>query len=160
MSIPILITTRTERVPGPTIAIDCPSCRAMGVDADSYEQTERLGFFYIIPFIRIRNTIIQCTACRKSQLLKIGIADIGRYSASELAQYFVGPVSFVAKFLAIASVILFWAPLLGIVVGFIALVMNWRNEGWPRVVSWLGVGLSVLVTVLLLSMFIVEMMSV
>ena len=56
----------------------------------------------------------------------------------------------VGRILSILGLILFFLPPIGIAVSIVALVMNWRVKGWPKVVAWIGVSIS---SLLLLLMF-------
>jgi xanthosine utilization system XapX-like protein len=47
-------------------------------------------------------------------------------------------VSFPKRVLAMASVLLCWAPVLGVLVGMVATLTNLRTPGWPRWVSIAG----------------------
>ena len=58
----------------------------------------------------------------------------------------------IGRIMAILGLILFFIPPLGFAVSLGALVAGWRQGGWPRVVSWIGVGLS---SALLLLLFII-----
>jgi hypothetical protein len=57
--------------------------------------------------------------------------------------------TFVTRFLALLSVVLCWAPFVGLVLAIPAVVLNRRARGWPRIVSWVGLALSAVVTALL-----------
>jgi len=152
----ILITTRSEHIPGPTIVMHCPLCNANSVPADSYEQIDRLGLFWVIPLLRVRNTFVQCSACGKKSIAKVTTNEIADYSADELSYYLTGYISIVARFLAIASLLLFWAPAIGLVLGISAVLANLRTVGWPRMMSWVGAILSGIVTIGLLVLSVLD----
>ena len=63
-------------------------------------------------------------------------------------------VSFVKQFSAVASVLLSISPLMGIVVALIAYFLNRKSVGWPRVVSKIGLGLSIFFIVALIALII------
>jgi hypothetical protein len=56
--------------------------------------------------------------------------------------------SVIGQVLAILCIILFCIPLLGFGVGVGAILTNLRTRGWPRILAWVGSGLSLAVTVL------------
>jgi MFS family permease len=47
---------------------------------------------------------------------------------------------------AVLSVLLFWVPLIGLVMGIIAFAVNYRYQGGPKIVSSVGLMLSLLLT--------------
>ena len=142
----VLITTKTQTIAGPTVSINCPLCKAASVPAESFEQIERLELFFVIPLFRLRNTFVRCTACGRQLIATVTTEEIANYSAEALSHYLVGRVSLVGKFLALASVVLCWVPIVGLVLGIVGILVNLRTVGWPRTLSWIGTGLSALLT--------------
>jgi len=57
-------------------------------------------------------------------------------------------VPLVSRFLAFASVLLFWAPVVGFVLALSAVIANRKNSGWLKTTSWIGLILSLLVLIL------------
>jgi hypothetical protein len=49
----------------------------------------------------------------------------------------------VGRFLALLSILISWAPFVNLAVALIALLVNARVAGWPRIVSFLGLVLSI-----------------
>lgn len=143
----ILLTTKTQQIPGPTVDINCPHCAASSVASASHEQVDRLGLFYIIPLFGLRNTFIRCGACGKQLTSKLRIDEIANYSADDLSHFLAGRVLLVNVFLAVASVLLFWAPIVGLILGVIAVLLNRRAAPWLRTLSWVGMSLSAVITV-------------
>jgi hypothetical protein len=143
----ILITTKTQTRPGPTIKINCPLCSATSVSAESFEQIDRLGLFYVIPLFRLRNTFVKCSACGKQLIAKVTTDEIANYSADDLSHFLAGRVSLISRFLALASVLLCWAPIVGLALGIVGILANLRSIGWPRTLSWIGTALSAVVTI-------------
>jgi len=50
------------------------------------------------------------------------------------------------RFFASLSIGLFWLPVVGLVLGAIAVIANWRLPAWPRTVSRIGAGLGAVAT--------------
>ncbi len=144
----IIITTKSQQNPGPDISINCPLCNATGVAAQSFEQLDEIGLFWLIPLCRLRNTFVRCSECTKQLIAKASIHEIGDYSVEEISQRLVGRVPLISQFLAVASVLLFFVPFVGLVMALIAVIVNRRNTGWLRTLSWIGAILSGLITML------------
>jgi hypothetical protein len=53
-----------------------------------------------------------------------------------------------ARTLAVASVLLFLAPIVGRLVSLLAVIVNRRTPGWPSAGSWIGLLASAVVTIL------------
>jgi hypothetical protein len=146
----ILVTGTIEKRRGPSVRINCPLCHAKAADGKSFEQVDHLKLFYVVPLFRLRNTFVKCGACGKQLIAKVSTDEIEKYSANELSDLLIGRVPFVSQFLAVASVALCWAPFVGLVMGIISLIANWRSPGWPKAVSWIGTALSILVSIVVL----------
>ena len=143
-----LITARTQKTPGPTVTINCPLCRAASAPAESFDQLDHLRLLDLVPLFRVRNTFLRCGACGKQLTAKAGIDQIANLSTDELSRSLAGRVSLISMFLAVASVLLCWMPILNLALAVIAILANLRTRGWPRTVSWIGGGLAVLVSLL------------
>jgi hypothetical protein len=58
--------------------------------------------------------------------------------------------SVVGRSLAVLTLIVFYIPFLSLVMGIVAICMNWRCGGWPRSVSMIGTVLALWISVLVL----------
>ncbi len=143
----LLITTKTRRTPGPVVEIHCPMCGANSVAAQSFEQLETIGLFYVIPLLWFRNTFVRCSACGKDSVSKIKIDELERYSADDLTHFLARRTSFISKFMAVASLIICWIPFVGLAFAVIAVLSNLRSNGWPRTLSWVSTIIATLVMV-------------
>ncbi len=143
----LLVTTKTKRTPGPVVEIHCPTCGANSVPAQSVEQLDTIGLFYVIPLLWFRNTFVRCSVCGKDSVSKIKIDEIGRYSADDLALFLARRTSFLSSFLAVASLIICWLPFFGLVFAVVAVLSNLRSRGWARAVSWTSMIIATLATV-------------
>jgi hypothetical protein len=52
-----------------------------------------------------------------------------------------------SRAIAVIQILAFWVPIAGTCVCIFGLVSNWRARGWPRIICWIGVSLSLLVTI-------------
>jgi hypothetical protein len=145
----ILITSSSTKTPGPTLSINCPACQSTAVPADSMQQVDRLDLFYLLPFFQLRNTFVTCSACKKQLISSIGINEMADLNAADLSDHLVNHVSFINKFVAILSLLLFWIPIVGVGLGLLAIALNWKTTGWTKTVSFVGAGLAALVLTVL-----------
>jgi hypothetical protein len=58
--------------------------------------------------------------------------------------------SLVGRSLAVLTLIVFYIPFLSLVMGIVAICLNWRCGGWPRIVSVLGAAMALCVSALVL----------
>jgi hypothetical protein len=68
------------------------------------------------------------------------------HSAAELSPYLSYEVSLVVKFLAIASILLFVAPIVGLVLAILTVLLSLKSGGWPRTLGVVALVLSGIVT--------------
>jgi hypothetical protein len=50
----LILTTKSQQNPGPDISINCPLCDATEAPAESFEQVDELGLFWLIPHDLVR----------------------------------------------------------------------------------------------------------
>src|SRR5690349_5089966 len=108
----ILITSQTERTPGPQVNFACPKC-GREVVAQSYGRVEKMGVFYL-PLITQRETCVECE-CGTLRLTRLPLESLGGYSAAELAPHLYERTSIIVQFVAVASVLLSCVPPVGLV---------------------------------------------
>ncbi len=142
----VLVTTQSSETPGPEIEINCPHCRRESVAADTFERHERLGLFFV-PLYNVRNTFVQCSACSRRLLVRVPASELASYEPQQLDRILVKRASFLVKFFALAGLLLFWAPMIGLVLAVVGLLGSARSGGWPKKVSIAATILAALVTV-------------
>lgn len=142
----VLLVAKTRKEPGPALTICCPKCGADGVDAVAYRQVDDLCAFYFLKLFTISNTFVECSACRAKLRSSIDLDELGAYGQEELSQFLSHDVSFVVKFLAIASLVLCITPIVGAVLALIAVLLTLKTTGWTRTVSQVALALSTVVT--------------
>ena len=103
---------------------------------------------YFIPLLTQRETCVKCLDCGTIQLTKLPLKDLEGLSPGGLQPWLFPRVSIIAKFIALASILLFCAPVVGLGLGVAGLIMNFRSGGWPKVVSIVAIVLSLPVTLL------------
>lgn len=140
----ILITSKTMKIPGPDTRINCPTC-GPNVPARTYRTEERMGVFYI-PLITQRETRVECTGCGNARLTQLPIEQLADYPPGELENHLFPRVSFITKFVALASVLVSCIPFVGLGLGVAGFLASRRTGGWVKVASLVGIVLGVLVT--------------
>ncbi len=101
---------------------------------------------YFIPLLTQREICVRCLSCDSVQLSRLPLSELGKFSAAELQPWLYQRVSIIAKFIALASILLFCAPFVGLALGIIGLIMNFRSGGWPRAVSIVAIVLAAPIT--------------
>ena len=142
----LLINSRIQKTPGPTVTINCPACHAKSVAAESMRQVDQLELFYLLPFMKLRNTFVTCRECNKQLICSAAFDELDELSVDDLSQHLVHHISIVNKFLALSSLLLCWIPFVGLLLGCISLAVNWRTTGWTKTLSYIGIGASALLT--------------
>ncbi|HXT57809.1 MAG TPA: hypothetical protein VN699_04200 [Pirellulales bacterium] len=145
MDVPILIAAKSRKEPGAVIEIDCPRCGAAGVAGAPYRQVDNLCAFYFLPLFTIRNTFVECTACRTKLRSSVDLDELLRSSQGELNDFLSHDVSFVVKFLAIASLVLCLAPIAGFALSILTVLLTLKTAGWPRTLGRISLIISGLV---------------
>jgi hypothetical protein len=132
---------------GPRVRFHCPNCKKE-VTARTYRDQQQ--FATSQPF-----STIECLPCGVSRTTKLPLEELDQYSADELNAHFCVRESFVAKFLAIAGVVMFFFPFVGLALAGFGLLMNWKTGGWPKRVSFIGVALSGVVSLIYVVMWLI-----
>lgn len=145
-AVDVLLVAKTRKEPGPSLAIRCPKCGADGVSAAAYRQVDDLCAFHFLKLLTIRNTFVECSACRAKLRSSIDLDELGAYRHGELNQFLSHDVSFVVKFLTVASLVLCIAPIVGAVLALLAVLLTLKSIGWTRTVSRVALVLSTLIT--------------
>ena len=141
----ILISVKSESQPGPEFDIDCPKCGATQVPAASFTQRDRMSLFYLIPILTQTNAFLRCTSCNKKLLSKVSIEELSE-QPERVSEYLSSEVSFVVKFLAIASIVMSIFPVVNFAMVLLAFLLTMKSGGWPKTASKIGFVLSCLVT--------------
>lgn len=140
----------SHKEPGPLFIIRCPKCGADGVEGAAYRQVDDLCLFYVLKLFTVRNTFVECLHCRATLHSSVDLDELAQYRHGEWNQFLSHDVSFVVKFLAIASALLCIAPFLGIILALITVLLTLRSSGWTPIVARAALLLSIAITGLLI----------
>jgi hypothetical protein len=98
----------------------------------SYELLDTLEVLGLIPVVKTRTTFVKCGGCKAKLTSRLGIEDLERCKHADVSQFLSDQVSFVFKFLAIFSLLLFMLPIFGLVLALATVMGTFRSRTWPR----------------------------
>ena len=152
----ILLGVRSTREPTGALVLDCPACKA-NVTAESYTHTEQLVMLAAIPIApKSRTYWLNCPSCGETLRSSLPASELRDQPAAVISQHVRHRVSPVKKLLAILAIGLFFMPLLGLLLGVGALIVNYKTAGWAKKLSWIALALSVAVHLLFAVLSIVD----
>ncbi len=128
--------------PGPSVELDCSVCDESAANASTEEVVETVRVLGFIKLFSHRNTYIQCGACQSRFLTPLRLDELE--SMVDLGPYLKQDISFVAKFLAIVSIPLFWFPILGLLIPLIAYLIARKSPNWVSKVSFFTLVFSII----------------
>ena len=134
--------------PGPVVQFTCPKCGQARSRGNSYELHDKFMALHFIPLWSTRTTYVACTSCRANLSSRLDIEELALYRDADVTPYLAYESSFVFKFAALAAVLLWWAPIVGLGLTVLALAGTWRVPGWPRTLAIVSAPLSLAMTVL------------
>jgi hypothetical protein len=141
-------TIIAEDKPAGTTRIHCPACKARNVEAQIIEHSEKVMQALVVHVSTHTTWWVICSACKARLYSKEPGEGLQHKTADELVGRVVPRVSLVKQLFAVASVLLAITPLMGIVIALIAYFLNRKSVGWPRVVSKIGLGISIFMVAL------------
>src|SRR5579872_6327245 len=124
------------------IDFDCPGCGAKGVEGRLTEQEDRLNLLYVVTVLKLVNTYVECSECRAVFTSKARAAEIVGLSPSEIGARLAPPTDFIGCAMAVLALLTCWAPIVGLVMALIALLLTFRAGGWPKIVSIVSLSLT------------------
>jgi hypothetical protein len=142
----VLLVAKSRKEPGPQLVIRCPKCGAEGANAIAYRQVDDLCAFYFLKLFTLRNTYVECSRCRAKLRSSVDLDEFERYRHGELDQFLSHDVSFVVKFLAVASLLLCIAPGVGAILALITVLLTLKSAGWTRTLARVALVISTVIT--------------
>jgi hypothetical protein len=112
---------------GPELIINCPICHARGVEASTYQLSDELT----------KSNWVICDGCDAHLISSRSIFELPDLTEEELDRVIKPHTSFIFKTLAVLSILIGLAPIVGFVVGLAAVLGN-RRTGFWNIVSWIG----------------------
>lgn len=133
---------------GPHVRIDCSRCGEIEVTARSYEQTETLKAYHVLPVLKLTNTFVVCESCGAEYISRLARRDLEDYRETNVTALVFLYISFAVRFLAIISLALCVLPLIGFVLALITVLSTRKVRGWPRILGLAALAVSSVVTIL------------
>jgi hypothetical protein len=148
----------TRTIPGPTITLRCPACGRDNARASSYKYGERILLFHLIPVSRYREIdYVKCAECAEQFISDIDVFDLTQYTYNELPHFLKRRIPLVPAFLALTGILLFFFPIVGLLINGVSLLLNARRpHHWARTLSRIGFVLAALVHLLLFILLLVD----
>jgi hypothetical protein len=137
-------TVISEDKPAGTVSIHCPVCHRQGVEGRIIEMRETLMENLVIPVSTHTTWWVVCSGCETRLYSELPAQELVKRTPDQLVGVIRPRVSLIRKFLAITALGLALAPGLGLVMGLIGWAANRKSIGWPKTVSRVGLGVSVL----------------
>jgi hypothetical protein len=116
------------------------------VKATSRRETGWLTFFFV-PFCRVRNVFVRCSACGKDMIAKCPLADLGSSNPVTLRHLLLKPRPFVGLVCIWLGVLLCWFPIIGLIPSIIGFFYRNKFGRALKTLSWIGLIVSALITV-------------
>jgi len=143
-----MLRVRSEFISGEKVRIHCPVCETEDTLAQTFTEREQLSMLYFLPLCSMSNNFVRCLSCRSKLFTRLPLEELTEYHPEDLEPHLSHQASFVFKFLAAISLLLFFMPIVGLILAIIALTGTWNRAGWPRTVSRISTVLSVLLSIL------------
>jgi hypothetical protein len=144
---PLFYSVKNEQRPGPPVRTDCGKCGGKDVAGKACDQSETLRLLGVIPILKIRNTFVTCGSCGAQLRSRLSCQELVKLEGADLRPFIFYEVSFVVKFLAIASILLCVFPLLGFLLALTTVCCTLRVRGWPKTLGLIALILSSLITI-------------
>ncbi len=136
-----------EHRPGPSVRIDCAKCGGTDVAGKAHGRSETLRLLGAVPILKIRNTFVTCGSCGAQLRSRLSCEESASLEGADLRPFISYEVSFVVKFLAIASILLCVFPLLGFLLALTAVCCTVKAQGWPKALGFIALVVSSLITI-------------
>lgn len=133
-----------------SVVFDCPQCRAERVRGTAYDLRETVRVATRVPQWGWSSHWVRCSKCRAELYSKVRAEDLLGASPTTVNERVWSYQPLTKRFLAIASLVMSWTPVIGVIVAIVATAINATTRGWPR---WLSVIGLILATSFNLAMF-------
>ena len=142
----VLLVAKSRKELGPPLTIHCPKCSTEDAQATAYRQVDDLCAFYFLKLMTLRNTFVECSRCRAKLRSSVDLDELPRYRGGELNQFLTHDISFVVKFLAIASVLMCIVPFVGPLLALITVIATLKSPGWARTLGRVSLVIGCIIT--------------
>ena len=132
-----------------SVVFDCPKCGSK-VRGMAYDLRETIRISDRVPRWGWQSHWVRCPQCNAEHKATCAAAELTNASPTKVNEHIKPYLPFTGRFISIASVALSWTPIVGIVLGIIAMVATSRSRGWPRWVSFTGLILALTINAAML----------
>jgi hypothetical protein len=129
-----------HRVP---VVFDCPQCRSANVRGTAYDLRETVRLSDRTPVWGWQSHWVRCSNCRVELYADRPSKELARVSAATVNQHVHAYLPLTKRFLAVASLLVGWTPVVGVVLALLATLVNVNTRGWPRWLSIAGLVIAV-----------------
>ena len=126
-----------------SVVFDCPKCQATAVRGTAYNLRETIRVSDRVPIWGWSSHWVRCSHCHAELHADCDPSGFKGASAATVSDRVHAYFSFPKRFLAIAGLAFGWAPVVGLLVAIAATAANARTAGWPRMLSIIGLVLTV-----------------
>jgi len=134
-----------------SVVFDCPHCQAERVRGTAYDLRETIRMADHVPLWGWSSHWVRCSNCRTELHANVPSEKLHGALPVAVNTHVRTYLPFPQRFLAIASLLLGWTPVVGVIVAIISMATSLRTRGWPRVLSVVAL---VLATALNVAMFV------
>ena len=127
------------------LAMQCPVCKGPPVTAEAWQVRERVTLFHVIPISPVlATTWVKCPQCRQTFLSEAPLDELLGLGPNDVAGVLKLRASLPAQFVAVASILMCWVPIVGTGLALLGVALNWKSRSWTRQASLIGLVLSLL----------------
>jgi hypothetical protein len=144
MSIPVTAVTTQRR--GPNINFTCPACGRSNIKGETFESTEAAKVFFVIPIVKLRNTLVKCTACRESFACLCSLDELKHKSQTDLQNLIRYKASGLGWFLSLIALLICWVPLVNILFAGTTMYIIRGTRGLPKALASISLTIGLAIT--------------
>ncbi len=142
--VPSTIVTTENR--GPGIRFDCPACGRQNVAGETSESTEVLKVWSIIPVMKLRNTLVKCTACHESFTCLCSLSKLKYKSPADRQKLIRYKASGWGQILSLLALLLCLVPLVNVLFAGVTMYIIRGTRGWPRTLAMASLTIGIAIT--------------
>ncbi len=113
------------------VVFDCPRCRSQS-RGTAYDLRETIRVASRVPRWGWQSHWVRCAQCQAELHADCAAEDLAGVSPTIVNEHLREYVSFPRRVLALASVVLCWTPVVGVLLAAVSLAANLRTRAWPR----------------------------
>jgi hypothetical protein len=140
------LTAVTTQGQGTDIHFDCPACGRSNVVAKTFESTELAKVFFVIPVVKLRNTLVKCTACRESFTCLCSLSELKYKSQADLQKLIRYKASGLGWLLSVFALLLCLVPLVNILFAGMTMYVIRGTRGLPKSLTSISLTIGIAIT--------------